>query len=314
LAKIAVLFPGQGAQFVGMGREFYNLFPAARAVFEEAASVLGNDLLEKIFCGPEEALQQTETTQPAILTVSTAVYRVLEEIGCRAQGLAGLSLGEYSALVAAGAISFREALPLVQKRGRYMQEAVPPGEGSMVAVMGLSEEQIEAVCREARVVGVVSPANYNCPGQVVISGKKEAVQHALALAREAGAKKTVELKVSAPFHCALLEPVESRLEGELNKIALNTPGLPVVFNVSAAYETDPARIRENLVKQVSSPILWAQSMSRLCADGFDTFIDVGPGDTLAKLIKRTEPSVYSAVVKDPASLEILRNYLEGMSG
>ena len=311
MPKIAVLFPGQGAQFAGMGRDFYDTFSAARAVFDQAASVLGDALLDTIFNGPEEALQKTETTQPAILTTSIAVYRVLEDLGCRADGVAGLSLGEYSALVAAGALSLPEALPLVQKRGRYMQEAVPLGQGSMAAVMGLSKDQIEAVCREASAEGVVAPANYNCPGQVVISGGKEAVQSALTLAREAGAKKVVELKVSAPFHCALLEPVEQRLADELDKVNLKSPRIPVVFNVSAAYESDPARIKENLVKQVSRPILWEQSMRLLCAAGYDTFIDAGPGSTLTKLMKRIESSVFTAAVEDSASLDKVRRYLEG---
>jgi len=311
MPKIAVLFPGQGAQYAGTGRDFYDTFSAARAVFDQAASVLGDTLLDTIFNGPEEALQKTETTQPAILTTSIAVYRVLEDLGCRADGVAGLSLGEYSALVAAGALSLPEALPLVQKRGRYMQEAVPLGQGSMAAVMGLSKDQIEAVCREASAEGVVAPANYNCPGQVVISGGKEAVQYALTLAREAGAKKMVELKVSAPFHCALLEPVEQRLADELDKVNLRSPRIPVVFNVSAAYESDPARIKENLVKQVSRPVLWEQSMRLLCAAGYDTFIDVGPGSTLTKLMKRIEPSVYTAAVEDSGSLDKVRRHLEG---
>jgi [acyl-carrier-protein] S-malonyltransferase len=311
MSKIAVLFPGQGAQFVGMGRVFYDTFSVARAVFDQAASVLGDALLDTIFNGPEEALQKTETTQPAILTTSIAVYRVLEDLGCRADRVAGLSLGEYSALVAAGALSLQEALPLVQKRGRYMQEAVPLGQGSMAAVMGLSKDQIEAVCREASSAGVVTPANYNCPGQVVISGGKEAVQYALTLAREAGAKKMVELKVSAPFHCALMEPVEQRLAGELNKVNFSSPRIPVVFNVSASYESDPARIKENLVKQVSHPILWEQSMRLLYASGLDAFIDVGPGSTLAKLMKRIEPSVYTAAVEDSDSLGKVCRHLEG---
>jgi [acyl-carrier-protein] S-malonyltransferase len=313
MAKIAILFPGQGAQYVGMGREFYDNFPAARAVFDRAAMILGDSFLHTIFYGPEEDLAQTENTQPAVLATSIAVYRVLEELGCRALAVAGLSLGEYSALVAAGTLEFDQALPLVQKRGRFMQEAVPFGEGTMAAVMGLTNEKIEAVCRAASASGVVSPANYNCPGQVVISGRTEAVRLALNLAREAGAKKIVELKVSAPFHCSLLEPVEQQLARELEAITLSPPAVDVVFNVSADYETEPSRIKEHLIKQVSCPILWEQSIRRLCADGFDTFIDTGPGKSLPKLLKRIDPSAYTAAVDDLSSLEAVRDHLKGVA-
>lgn len=313
MAKIAILFPGQGAQYVGMGREFYDNLPAARAVFDRAATIMGESFLHTIFYGSEEELAQTENTQPAILATSIAVYRVLEELGCRAQAMAGLSLGEYSALVASGALEFDQALPLVQKRGRFMQEAVPFGEGMMAAVMGLSGEKIEAICRAAAASGVVSPANYNCPGQVVISGRTEAVRFALRLAREAGAKKIVELNVSAPFHCSLLEPVERQLARELEMVKLSPPAVNMVFNVSAAFETEPSRIKEHLIKQVSCPILWEQSVRRLCADGFDTFIDAGPGKSLLKLLKRIDPSVYAAAVDDLASLEAVRNHLKGVA-
>jgi [acyl-carrier-protein] S-malonyltransferase len=313
MGKIAILFPGQGAQHVGMGREFYDNFPAARAVFDRAAAIMGERFLQTIFYGPEEELAQTENTQPAILAASIAVYRLLEEIGCRARGMAGLSLGEYSALVAAGALDFDQALPLVQKRGRYMQEAVPLGEGTMAAVMGLSGEKIEELCLKASAEGVVSPANFNCPGQVVISGRKEAVHLALRLAREAGAKKMVELKVSAPFHCSLLEPVERKLARELDAVHLRSPVVPVVFNVSASYETEPSRIKEQLIKQVSSPILWEQSVRNLCAEGFDTFIDVGPGKTLAKLLKRIDPGAYAAAIEGIDSLEAVGSHLKGVA-
>jgi [acyl-carrier-protein] S-malonyltransferase len=313
MGKIAILFPGQGAQYVGMGREFYDNFPTARAVFDRAAGILGEKFLDTIFYGPEEELAQTEITQPAILTTSIAVYRMLEELGCRAAGMAGLSLGEYSALVASGALEFDQALPLVQTRGRFMQAAVPSGLGTMAAVMGLTREKIEAVCRAAAAEGVVSPANYNCPGQVVISGRTDAVRLALTLAREAGAKKMVELKVSAPFHCALLEPVEQQLARELETVTLRAPAVDAVFNVSAAFETEPSRIKANLIKQVSSPILWEQSIRNLRAKGFDTFIDTGPGKTLAKLLKRIDPSAYAAAVEDLDSLEAVREHLKGVA-
>lgn len=312
MSKIAVLFPGQGAQYVGMARNFYDTYPAAREVFDRAAAVLGEKLLQTIFCGPEEELRKTENTQPAVLTASIAVYRVLETLGCRAEGMAGLSLGEYSALVASGALTLEEALPLVQQRGRFMQEAVPPGQGTMAAVMGLSSKQVEEACRAAAAEGVVSPANYNCPGQVVISGQLRAVKRALSLAREAGAKKMTELKVSAPFHCPLLKPVEPLLARELDKIALRKPEIPVIFNVSASFEADPSKIKENLVKQVSSSILWEQSMRVLCAQGFDTFIDVGPGNTLAKLMKRIDPAVSAVAVDNLGSPEAVERFLKGV--
>lgn len=303
--KTAFLFPGQGAQYAGMGHDFYDHFPEARFVFDQAAAVLGPEFLEVIFSGPEEKLQQTECTQPAILTVSIAIFRVLESLGFRANGLAGLSLGEYSALVAAGTLSFEEALPLVQKRGIYMQEAVPPGQGMMVAIMGLSHDTIEQVCRDARSKGLVSPANYNCPGQIVISGYLPAIKLAVDLAREAGAKKVTELKVSAPFHCALLQPVEKKLAYELDKIEIKKPSVPVVFNVTAEFSESHDQIKVNLVKQVSSPILWEQSIHTLLTSGINSFIGLGPGSSLCRLMKRIAPEVEAYSVEDVEAVEQL---------
>lgn len=297
MTKIAFLFPGQGAQYVGMGRELYDRYPAARAAFEETACVLGEDLTRIIFDGPEEELQETINTQPAILATSIAAYKTLIDLGIRPQAVAGLSLGEYGALVAAGVLSFERALPLVQKRGSFMQEAVPLGQGSMAAVMGLSTPQVEEVCLAACEEGIVAPANYNCPGQIVISGQSKAVKKALLGAREAGAKKVVELRVSAPFHCSLLAPVEDKMAALLDQEELNSPQVPVVFNISAAYEKDPAKIKTALIKQVSSPILWEQSMRKLLQDGFDCFIEMSPGNTLTRLMKKIAGSsaVYASV-------------------
>ncbi len=305
--KQAFLFPGQGAQFVGMGYDFYETFPEARAVFDQSAAVLGSEFLETIFSGPEDKLQQTEFAQPAILAVSTAIYRVLESKGLKPAGLAGLSLGEYSALVIAGSLSFEDALPLVQKRGIYMQEAVPLGIGKMAAIMGLEHHKVEEVCREAQAEGLVAPANYNCPGQIVISGHKAAVELAQKLAGEAGAKKTAELKVSAPFHCALLESVEEKMAYELDKIEIKKASIPIVSNVSAAFIEEPQQIKNNLVKQVSKPILWEQSILNLIESGINSFIGVGPGNSPARLMKRIAPELQTVPIERAEQVEKLLN-------
>ncbi len=290
---------------MGMGRDFYQAYPAARALFEEAAAVMGPEILNVIFEGPEEKLQLTEYTQPAILTVSTAIGAVLADRGFKPDALAGLSLGEYSALVSAGSISFAEALPLVSKRGIYMQEAVPAGAGKMMAIMGISHEEVEKACAAVEGAGHVSPANYNCPGQTVISGSNDAVDRAVELARQAGAKRISPLKVSAPFHCALLDPVCSQMAAELEKIKLHKPAVPVYFNVSAQIASDPVKIKENLVRQVSSPILWSALIGNMIDAGVDTFIGIGPGDSLSRLMKRIAPEKNAYSVEDCAALEQL---------
>ena len=303
--KVAFLFPGQGAQYVGMGLDFYEHYPSARATFDEAREVLGFELIDVIFNGPEEKLMLTEFTQPAILTVSLAIHRVLEEYGIKASGFAGLSLGEYSALVAAKAINFAEALPLVQKRGIYMQEAVPSGEGSMIALMGLGREIVEDICHRASSEGLVAPANYNCPGQIVISGQTAALARAVELASKAGAKKISKLKVSAPFHCSLLQPVEARLAVELNNLEVSQPSVPVIFNISARTAAQPDEIRRNLINQVSNPILWEASIMALIAAGINCFIGIGPGNSLSRLMKRLAPEMQAFSVEKITDLEDL---------
>ncbi len=292
----------------------YDRYGAARAVFEQAAQILGPELLEVIFQGPEEKLKQTEFTQPAVLATSLAVAAVVEEMGLKPEGAAGLSLGEYSALVVSGAMSFEDALPLVRRRGRLMQEAVPPGEGMMMAIMGLPREEIERICRQASIWGVVEPANYNCPGQVVFSGEPEAVRKAGDLAREAGAKKVVELKVSAPFHCALLKPVEEEMARELADIEIRPPSIPVVFNCSASFVSDPPVIKQALVKQVSQAVRWEDSMRRLVEEGYDTFLELGPGKVLAGFMKRIDPARFCASIGDSLSLHKVRAELKEVLG
>ncbi|MFO7951879.1 MAG: ACP S-malonyltransferase [Bacillota bacterium] len=304
-SKKGVFFPGQGAQYAGMGKDFYEKFSVARAVFDQAADVLGNDFLDTIFSGPEEKLQQTENTQPAILAVSVSIFRVLENRGLSAAAMAGLSLGEYSALVSAGALSFEEALPLVQKRGIYMQKAVPTGAGKMIAIMGLDHEKVEEICREAEKLGIVAPANYNCPGQIVITGQTGAVEHARKLAGEAGAKKCSELKVSAPFHCSLLQPAEEKMAEELEKVAIKKPSVPIVCNVSACFTDDPGQIKQNLIKQVSNPIMWEQSVRNMITEGIDEFLGVGPGNSPARMMKRIAPDKQTIAVEKAEDVEEL---------
>lgn len=305
--KIAFLFPGQGSQYTGMARDFYDRYPEARAVFDQAARILGPDIIDVIFSGPEDKLEQTEYAQPAILVASTAIYQVLAGLGFKASAFAGLSLGEYGALVAAGSLSFDDALPLVQKRGIYMQEAVPLGQGNMAAIMGLKHEDVEQVCREAQTSGIVSPANYNCPGQIVISGHKAAVKRAMELASSAGAKRITELKVSAPFHCALLEPVEEKMALELENIEIKTASVPLVSNVTADFVYTPEQIKKNLVVQVSNPILWEQSIRRMISSGINCFIGLGPGTSPGRLMKRIAPEVETHVVEKVSEVDQLLN-------
>src|SRR5438552_2215915 len=273
--KTAFVFPGQGAQYAGMGREVSEKFPIARRVFEEADAALGFPLSRLCFEGPEEELKLTENTQPAILTTSIALFRVLEEKGIRPDFVAGHSLGEYSALVAAGALQLGEAAALVRRRGRYMQEAVPVGVGAMAALFGLDLPAVQSVCERAAEGQVVSPANLNSPGQIVIAGNREAVERALRLAKEAGARKAVLLQVSAPFHCALMMPVEQRLSADLNRCSFLDLRCPLVTNVDAEPIRTGPEARSALRRQVSRPVLWQESIQRLLDEGVRVFVEVG---------------------------------------
>jgi len=303
MGRIACVFPGQGSQYSGMGRRMAEAYALAQEVFERADAVLGFPLTRLCFEGDEEELKQTENTQPAILTTSVACYRVLEQAGVRPDFVAGHSLGEYTALVAAGALAFEDALRLVRQRGRYMQEAVPLGQGAMAAILGASVEVVEQVCREAAEGQVCAPANFNSPQQIVIAGHKEAVERAAALARERGARRVVLLPVSAPFHCALMRPAEDRLAEDLARVAFADLKIPLVNNVEAAIVTSGEAAREGLRRQVSRPVRWEESVRRLLAEGVTTFIEVGPGRVLSGLIRQIDRSARTLAVEDPDSLE-----------
>lgn len=283
---IAFLFPGQGSQTVGMGRDLALQFVESGTVFGEADIALDESLSELIFKGPVDQLTLTENTQPAILTMSIAAYRVLETRGLRPAVVAGHSLGEYSAHVAAGTLTFSDAVRLVRNRGRYMQQAVPVGSGAMAAILGLDHRVVEQACDEARQGEVVSPANLNAPGQVVIAGTATAVDRAVERAKALGAKRAIPLQVSAPFHCALMKPAEERLAPELRALRARTPKIPVIANVDAEPKTDGASAIEALVRQISAPVRWDDVMRRMVADGVTAFVEVGPGAVLSGLAKK----------------------------
>ncbi len=301
--KTVFLFPGQGSQYVGMGREFYEIYPEARAVFEEADAALGWSVTGLCFEGPAERLAETECCQPAVLTVSVACLAVLRRHGLEPDAAAGHSLGEYAALVAAGALAFRDAVVLVHRRGRYMQEAVPLGRGGMVAVLGLAREKVEEVCRAAAARGVVEPVNYNSPGQIVIAGENAALEEASRLALAAGARKCVRLNVSAPFHSRLMAPAAERLRADLDRTEIRDPQIPVVANVHADYVRTAGEVRRALGLQAAGPVRWEESVRRLLADGASTFVEVGPGRALTGLLRQIARDVTTLNVEDPSSLE-----------
>jgi [acyl-carrier-protein] S-malonyltransferase len=303
MVKVAFLFPGQGSQAVGMGKALAEAFPEARAVFQSADDALGETLSRLCFEGPESELVLTRNTQPAILTMSIAAHAVWAARGGTAAFVAGHSLGEYSALVAAGALSLGDAVRAVRARGTFMQEAVPAGTGAMAAVLGLDADVVTRVCAEVAGSEVVSPANYNSPEQTVIAGHATAVERASARLKEAGAKRVVPLAVSAPFHCALMEPVKPRLAEVLARCKFSTPRVPVVTNVEAAPNADAARVVPLLLAQVSVPVRWVESVRALAAAGVTRVVELGPGKVLGGLVKRISKDVEVLNVEDPASLE-----------
>ena len=298
----AFVFPGQGSQSVGMGRALAEAFPEARATFDEADAALGWCLSDLIFAGPIERLTLTENTQPAILTVSVAAWRVLDARGFRPDVVAGHSLGEYSAHVAAGTLAFADAVRLVHHRGQYMQAAVPVGHGAMAAILGLGDDAVRAACEEAAQGEVVSPANLNAPGQVVIAGTAAAVARAGDLARARGAKRVIPLQVSAPFHCALMAPAEARLAPELRAVPAHDPRVPVVANVDAEPKRDAASAIDALIRQVSSPVRWDATVRRLASDGVTAYVEVGPGTVLSGLIKKAARDAAILNLDQPAGL------------
>lgn len=305
--KMAFLFPGQGSQYVGMGKELCEHFASANEAFCEASDAVDYDLHALCFDGPESELQLTVNTQPCILITSVAAWRVLtDELGWEADYLAGHSLGEFTALVAAGALSLPDAVRLVRLRGKFMQECVPVGAGGMAAILGLDREAVEEICKQAGQDEVLTPANFNSQGQIVISGHLEAIERGIALAKEMGARKAVPLPVSAPFHCPLMEPAGRRLGEELAKVTINELEKPVVTNVEAEANRDKERVRDVLVRQVSSPVRWDESMYRLVELGVERFVEIGPGKVLSGLMRRIDRVKDVVNMEDLASLENLK--------
>jgi [acyl-carrier-protein] S-malonyltransferase len=307
--SIAYIFPGQGSQFAGMGRELFEQSAAARDVFAEADKVLGFSLSQLCFEGPDEALALTENTQPAILTVSVAALRAMEaEDFPPPQFVAGHSLGEYSALVAAGSLSFKDAVRTVRARGRYMQEAVPIGVGAMAAILGSEEKVVAEACREVAALegGVCSPANINSPKQIVIAGSTKAVERAMELLKERGAKRTIKLPVSAPFHCALMQPAQDRLSADLEQIKFVDLRVPLITNVDAVMIQTGNEAQRALVLQVSSPVRWLESVKFMAEAGVKSFVEVGPGKVLSGLVRQIVSDAHCLNVADTTSLETTR--------
>lgn len=289
--KIAYIYAGQGAQKIGMGKDVCEKYKCASDVFDRASNALSRDVKKLVFESDEETLKITENTQPAIVTVSQAITAVLNEKGIEPSMVAGLSLGEYNAFIKSGAMSFEEAVCAVEKRGRFMQEAVPLGEGAMAAIIGAAQEDVQKMCEAAKASGYVAPANFNCPGQIVVSGEAAAVKKCSEIAKEFGAKRVVELPVSAPFHCKMMQPAADKLMPVLGTISFGDIKIPVVTNKDATALTDKNLIKDNLIKQVVSPVKWQESVLYMISAGIDTFIEIGPGKALSGFVKKISKDV-----------------------
>ena len=308
--SFAFVFPGQGSQSVGMLNAFAD-HPAVAATLAEASDALGQDIGKLIAEGPAEELNLTTNTQPVMLTAAVAVYRAWQAAGGPVPTVvAGHSLGEYSALVAAGAIAFKDAVPLVRFRAKAMQEAVPVGEGGMAAILGLSDDDVRAACAEASAAGVVEAVNFNAPAQVVIAGAKAAVERACEIAKAKGAKRALPLPVSAPFHSSLLKPASDRLREYLANVTVNAPVIPVINNVDVAVVSDPAAIKDALVRQAAAPVRWVETVQKMKADGITRVVECGPGKVLAGLIKRIDGDIIGDAIFDPATLEAVLGQLK----
>lgn len=308
--KIAFLFSGQGAQAIGMGKELCENFPEADAVFNSATDALGFDIKDMIFNGDKETLMITENTQPTIVTMSVAALRVLEEKGIKPDVVAGLSLGEYTAHVASGSLKFADAVKLVRKRGKYMQEEVPVGKGAMAAILGLTADEVREATAKASDIGVCTGANFNCPGQIVVSGEVKAVEKCCEIAKEMGAKRALMLDVSAPFHCSLLVGAGEKLAKEMENVTVYDMNIPIITNVSAEYIQSKEEIKTLLKEQVSNSVLWEDSIRKMIADGVDTFIEIGPGKALSGFMKKIDKTMRVFNVED---MQSLNNTLDALS-
>jgi [acyl-carrier-protein] S-malonyltransferase len=300
--KIAYLFPGQGSQYVGMAKEFIEQFTESKEIFDIASAALGYDLAQLCTQGPADTLNMTLNTQPAILAASIAMLQPLERRGLEASAAAGHSLGEYTAITATGGLALKDAVMLVRKRGQYMQEAVPEGSGLMAAILGMDRQDVEKTCLEAAKNGIVGPANYNSPGQIVIAGERPAVEKAMEIAKAGGAKKVIPLAVSVPSHCAMMKKAGERLAEYLASVDLNDLSIPIVNNADAKFLQKASELRPSLIRQISSPLYWEDSIRTLAAGGYDTFIEIGPGKVLTGLVKRIEKNSKVLNVEDVKSM------------